>query len=374
MRNYNVKLESKVDKKDYYINRVASSVDLHLDKKLTHEISIDCDFETDYNVGLIIGNSGSGKTTFAEKIFTKIPFQSAYDENQTLINSFSKEISYDDRVEILSSIGLNSIPSWLKPIKVLSNGERARAEIALRLHKENFIIIDEFTSVVDRNVAKIMSHCVQKYARKHNKKILLLSVHNDIIEWLNPDWIIDMNQQKYNDRRLLWQNYERKEKLKFEVKECPKNSWKNFSKYHYLSENLPGGKIYTFGLFVNNIQIGFQCFANYTPSYPKILHFNRTVIHPEYSGIGLGIKIINETSEIMTNKNFVIMGKFSHKAIYNSMIKNKNWQFLGVNDNFGKSQFNPGENIKNRKVRRQGVITYGFKYIGKKYVGIKKTK
>ena len=66
MRNYNVKLESKVDKKDYYINRVASSVDLHLDKKLTHEISIDCDFETDYNVGLIIGNSGSGKTTFAE--------------------------------------------------------------------------------------------------------------------------------------------------------------------------------------------------------------------------------------------------------------------------------------------------------------------
>jgi ABC-type Mn2+/Zn2+ transport system ATPase subunit len=365
MRNYYVKLESHVNNKDYFINRAASSVDLDISKKLIHEINIEADIETDYNIGLIIGNSGSGKTTFAKNIFGEKSLNTKYNDKIPLINQFNNDLDYDERIKILSSIGLNSIPAWIKPVSVLSNGEKARAEIAIRLQNENLICIDEFTSVVDRTVAKIMSHSVQKFARNNNKKIICLSVHNDIIEWLNPDWIIDMNKQKYIDRRLLRQNYKRKEKIKFEIRECEKKSWKYFSKFHYLSDNLPGGRIYFFGLFVEGKQIGFQCFANYMPGKLDILHSNRTVIDPEYTGLGLGIKLINETSAIMKKRGFTILAKYSNKATYNSMIKDKKWEFLGANDNFGKSQFYQHFSTMQRTSKfRQGVITYQFKYKG----------
>lgn len=363
MPNYNVVLETKVDESDYFIKRAANSVDLDVSKKLTHKISINGDIESNYNIGLIIENSGSGKTTFAKKYFGEESFKTNYDENISLINQFNSNISYDERVKILSSIGLNSIPAWVKPISVLSNGEKARAEIAIRLQKKELIVIDEFTSVVDRNVAKIMSHSIQKFARKNNKKIVLISVHNDIIDWLNPDWIIDMNEQNYNDRRLLCSNFKREETIEFKIKECSRESWKYFSKFHYLSDNLPGGKIYLYGLFVNDKQIGFQCFANYNPKIKKMYHSNRTVIDPEYTGMGLGIRLINITSEYMSKKGFIIMGKFSNKAIYESMIKCKDWVFLGSSNNLNKSQYKPGGSMSNQNVRRKAVMTYNFKYI-----------
>jgi hypothetical protein len=121
-------------------------------------------------------------------------------------------------------------------------------------------------------------------------------------------------------------DFKREETFQFDIRECERSTWKNFSKYHYLSENLPGGLIYTYGLYLGDNQVGFQCFANYTPpkkGQPVILHSNRTVIHPDYVGIGLGIKIIDETSKLMRlhPEGYRIMGKFSNEAIYQSMRK-----------------------------------------------------
>ncbi|ATN95028.1 putative GNAT family N-acetyltransferase [Leptospira phage LE4] len=366
MRNYHVTLETKIDEKDFYVKRASGSVDLDVSKKLVHEVSIDADLESPFNIGLIIGNSGSGKTSFAESIFGKESLFTDYDENLPLINQFSEKYSYEDRVKILSSIGLNSVPAWVKPLKILSNGERARAEIAIRLQEKDLVCIDEFTSVVDRSVAKIMSHSIQKHARKVDKKIILISVHYDIIEWLNPCWIIDMNAQTFEDRRLLWQGSKRTEQLEFQIKKCSRESWKYFSKYHYLSDNLPGGAIHLFGLFHKDKQIGFQCFANYNPENQKMMHSNRTVIDPEYTGLGLGIELINKTSLIMKRMGYDVRAKFSNRAIYESMKKNNEWVFHGNSDNFEKSQFKPGGSIENKTIRRQGVVTYNFKYIGKK--------
>ncbi len=122
-------------------------------------------------------------------------------EDEPIINQFPKEFTYNECAEILSGIGLNSVPCWVRPVKTLSNGQRARAEAALLMVSggyDTIINIDEWTSVVDRTVAKAMSHCIQKFARSRNKKIILLSCHYDILEWLIPDWLIDCNEQKFH--------------------------------------------------------------------------------------------------------------------------------------------------------------------------------
>lgn len=361
MRDYHLKLEAKANDSNYYIKRAANSVDLNISKKLTHEVSINGDLESPYNIGLIIGNSGSGKTTFAEHIFGKEIFKSDVKNNSSIIEQFNDNLEYDERAKALSSIGLNSIPCWIKPFGILSNGEKTRAEIALRLSKSDIIGVDEFTSVVDRNIAKIMSHSIQRFVRKNNKKIICLSPHRDIVEWLNPDWIIDMNDQIFIDRRLLWKNYQRKEKLKFDIREVGRETWKHFSKYHYLSDRLCGGKNYLYGLFLKDKQIGFMAFSNYVPHRQNLLHSNRIVILPEYTGFGLGLKMVNLCSELLLKKGFDIWIKMSNISTIKSCLKSSLWKLKNIKSNFDKGQIH---SRLNKRGRRMFTKSYSFKFMG----------
>ena len=104
----------------------------------------------------------------------------------------------DEVCELYFGLGLCSVPTLLRTPRQLSNGEKIRFDLAWEIGnaKDNTIIyFDEFTSVVNRDVAKSMSYSLQRYVRKHNIKIVLASCHFDIIQWLQPDWIFNLNKQ-----------------------------------------------------------------------------------------------------------------------------------------------------------------------------------
>tara|TARA_R100000278_G_C5476538_1_gene166617 strand:+ start:704 stop:1816 length:1113 start_codon:yes stop_codon:yes gene_type:complete len=360
-------LKSDVNK-EFRCQIAANSLDIDVEKKSTHHLKIkDINIPDNWNIGLVYGNSGSGKTTMIKHLFGENIFEVKLDENKPIINQLPEHLSYEECANLLNGIGLNSVPCWIRPVKTLSNGQKARAEAVFLMTKNKEIaFIDEWTSVVDRTVAKAMSLCLYKYAKKHNKKIILCSCHNDIIEWLKPDWMIDCNLQKFLLPKTEDFFFRKREQIKFEIREVGRESWKYFSKYHYLNHNLPGGKIYTFGLFHNNIQIGFQCFANYVPHRKNttiIYHSNRVVIHPDYNGLGLGIKMVDECSKILLKKiKCKIMAKFSSVPMYKSRIKNKNWKYLGYKRIMGKQIV--GGNMKRKKgFREKGVKTFNFQFI-----------
>lgn len=158
-----------------------------------------------------------------------------------------------------------------------------------------------------------------------------------------------------------------REKLAFTIRPVDRSTWRFFSKYHYLSERLPGGKILTFGLFHNDDQIGFQCFANYTPhraGQKEIYHSNRTVVHPDFQGLGLGIKIINETSAYVKHAlGFRVMAKFSSLPVYKAMIRQTQWRFLGERRLMGKMQ-RGGTMLRKGGFREYGIKTYHFEFVG----------
>ena len=368
-KNIEVILKSEVNK-EFRCQVAANSLDIDVEKKSIHHLKIDnINIPDKWNIGLVYGNSGSGKTTMIKHLFGDKIFEVKLDEDKPIINQLPEDMSYEDCAKMLNGIGLNSVPCWIRPVKTLSNGQRARAEaVYLMTQSDEIIFIDEWTSVVDRTVAKAMSLCLYKYAKRNNKRLVLCSCHVDILEWLNPDWMIDCNKQKFILPESEDFFFNKREQLQFEIKEIDRASWKYFSKYHYLSERLPGGKLYLYGLFHNGNQIGFQCFANYTPHRKGtkiIYHFNRTVIHPDYNGLGLGIKLVNETSKLLLKKiSCRIMGKFSSIPMYKSLIKNEQWKYLGFKRRFGKLRFGGGSKM-NRKTgqREKGVKTYNFEYI-----------
>lgn len=149
-----------------------------------------------WNIGVIIGNSGSGKSTILGKLkLGEILY--AYDENKPLISLFPDK-SEEDVCELYFGIGLSSVPTLLRKPRELSNGERARLDLLWKIGNAkdgSTIYYDEYTSVVNRDVAKSMSYSLQRYIRKHNLKIVLASCHFDIIEWLQPDWVFNLNKQ-----------------------------------------------------------------------------------------------------------------------------------------------------------------------------------
>ena len=149
----------------------------------------------DWNILLICGKSGSGKSTILREVYgdTK-PI--AYDYDKAVISQFPR-LSEQDACDLLSSIGLSSVPTWLRKPSELSNGERARLDIAKAIYDADggVVLLDEYTSVVNRAAAKSMSYALQRYARSKGIRIIIASCHFDIVEWLQPDYIFNLEHR-----------------------------------------------------------------------------------------------------------------------------------------------------------------------------------
>lgn len=181
----------------YNFRYVCDRYDLDV-SKFNKNWSIEFDFPKEWSIGLIVGNSGSGKSLISKEIFKKVYLGQIIQETQIpLIETFS-DIPIDKIISALSSVGMGSVPEWLTPYSCLSTGQKMRADLAYcLLSDEEIIAYDEFTSVVDRQVAKIVSHSIAKAFRKKNKKFVAITCHHDVEEWLEPDWVLDMDVQEY---------------------------------------------------------------------------------------------------------------------------------------------------------------------------------
>lgn len=150
-----------------------------------------------FGICCIVGASGSGKSTMLREFDSRYSFENKkFDDNAIVSNFETPEIAS----ERLSASGLNSMPVWCRPRRVLSVGEGFRADLALNM--DSYKIFDEFTSTIDRNVAKSTCNGIQRYIRKNNiHNIVFCSCHKDYISFLKPDIVIDLDEEKVFDCR-----------------------------------------------------------------------------------------------------------------------------------------------------------------------------
>ena len=151
----------------------------------------------DFNILCIVGASGSGKSTLLKEFESPYKYQDKQYNDEAIVSNYKTP---DIACEKLSAVGLNSMPVWCRPRKVLSVGEGFRADLALNL--DSYTIFDEFTSTIDRNVAKSTCNGVQKYIRDNGlHNIVFCSCHKDFIPFLKPDIVIDLDEEKVFDCR-----------------------------------------------------------------------------------------------------------------------------------------------------------------------------
>lgn len=173
-----------------------------------------------FNIMAVVGASGSGKSTLLKE-FEGYKFNDKkYDSNKAIVSNFNtpEEASYK-----LSAVGLNSMPVWCRPRNVLSVGEGFRADLSLNL--DSYTIFDEFTSTIDRNVAKSTCNGLQKYIRKNNlTNMIFCSCHKDFIPYLQPDIVIDIDDECVYDCRGV-------DLKKASLSKCTAQTTKTFGEY-----------------------------------------------------------------------------------------------------------------------------------------------
>ena len=141
---------------------------------------------------MVVGPSGSGKTSIGRRLVDGHLWGPEWPEDVPIVDVIDPDGDFDAVTGALSAVGLGDVPSWLRPFHVLSTGEQFRANLA-RLVAEDpaTCVVDEFTSVVDRQIAKVGSMAFQKTWRRGTGKVVALTPHYDILEWLQPDWVYD---------------------------------------------------------------------------------------------------------------------------------------------------------------------------------------
>lgn len=292
------------------------------------------DIPNKWNVGLIVGKSGSGKTSIAKQLFDDLFIDEYKYNDESVIDNMPLDCSVEDITRAFSSVGFSSPPSWLKSYNVLSNGEKMRVDLArcILLKKEN-VLFDEFTSVVDRQVAKICSFALQKAIRRIDKKFIAVTCHYDVEQWLLPDWIFN------TDTMTFHLNNEKQKKnrpeIKFEIFETKRKSeyWRMFSKFHYLS-HVHNNAARVFICTIDNSIAGFISVIHFPhPSVNNMKKIHRLVVLPDYQGIGIGGIFLNKISEIIINENNRVSITTSAPQLIFQLKKSPQWRCTHIGRN-----------------------------------------
>ena len=244
----------------------------------------------------------------------------------SIIDDFSAALSIQQITQACQSVGFNTIPAWLRPYAVLSNGEKFRVEIARRLLEtpiDETIVIDEFTSVIDRQVAQIASHAVQKFIRSHNRRMVVASCHYDIVDWLQPDWVLEPGTMKFS-RRLLQQ----RPKLEISISRVNHSAWELFAPFHYLTASL-SRSAQCYLLCVNESPASLACLLHRPhPTAHDIIGVSRVVTLPDYQGLGLAFVLMNTLGQANRAIGKRLHMYPAHPALIGSMDRSPVWALI----------------------------------------------
>lgn len=321
-----LRVENAVDvKRSARVIQMESMFDVPATQKAWQAWDVDLPLgERPWNVGLIVGPSGAGKTSVARAVFgDAIVGAQAWSPDRSLLDDFPESMGIRDVVSLLSAVGFNSPPAWMRPFRTLSNGEQFRVSCARALaDTTGLVAIDEFTSVVDRQVAQVASHTVQKTVRKTNRQLVAISCHYDIIDWLQPDWIYQPHGPEFT-----WRSVQPRPRVDLSIAPVDRSAWRVFSHHHYLSsELLHAAKC--FGAFTPSGQcVGFTSIRRFPhPLVKNIYQEHRTVVLPDWQGLGIGLALTEWLGQWLADRGQRLRTTLAHPALIAARSRSPRWE------------------------------------------------
>ena len=346
----------------FRVRQVAGMLDVPLGQRAAETFSVDLpSLDEEWQIGAIVGPSGSGKSTIARAAFGALTTGSKWPANKALIDGFSEQIPIKEVTGMLTAVGFSQPPAWLKPYGVLSGGQKFRADLARALLQGQLqnkpVVFDEFTSVVDRTVAQIGSAAVAKTIRRIPElRFVAVACHYDILDWLQPDWILDMATQQ-----LARGSLRQRPDIELQIHRAGPASWELFKHHHYLSHTVPRGARYYLASLPSGDPVGLIVVgthfgrAKLLPGCSLRRTISRIVILPDYQGIGIAGKFLDTVAELLTKEQVEVRITTGHPGMIKLLARAERWRVV----NFLGNGSDPRNDNRPKAKQRKTQIAFG---------------
>ncbi|HUY34663.1 MAG TPA: GNAT family N-acetyltransferase [Pirellulales bacterium] len=274
-----------------------------------------------WQIGVIVGPSGSGKTTIARQAFGEALCSAAEWPTDRAVVDCLGELPIKQLTRAFTAVGFGSPPSWVKPYHVLSNGEKFRCDLARALlSRRPLVAFDEFSSVVDRAAAKIGAAAVANalHAGRFPRRFVAVTCHYDVVEWLQPDWVLDMATLSLARGRL------RRPPLRLEIVRCRRAAWRLFARHHYLSAELNRAAECYLGT-LDGEPAAFGAFLA-TIGRAGMRRVTRMVVLPDFQGIGVGGRFLDTVCEWVREQDRRVTITTSHPSMIAHLAHSRAWR------------------------------------------------
>jgi GNAT superfamily N-acetyltransferase len=342
-----------------------------LTDRLTHTLTAEVPgLDEPWTIGAIVGPSGSGKTTLARAAFGEIHPPAAWPADLPIIECLDRGAglwpaqNHTGRPEarptikqlarLLTAVGLGSVPAWLKPYQVLSTGERFRADLARAIQESGGrgqesakpLVLDEFTSSLDRTVARTASAALSRLLRRAGApRVVVLTCHDDILPWLAPDWTVELGGPAPRLIRCQPQPL----KIPLRIDRARQSLWRDFVGQHYLTGGLAASAT-CYAAWIDSPAeargpVAF-CAAVAALGWKRTKRITRLVVRPEFQGLGIGTRLAESVAATESHKGHRVTITASHPAIVGHCSQSPRWKLLGVKKTGSTPQRYAGRDIR----------------------------
>lgn len=313
-----------------------------------------------WNIGLIVGPSGAGKSSLARQLWPdEIVVSYDWPHDAALLDGFPDDMGIRDVTGYLTSVGLGSPPAWMRPYRTLSTGEAFRATIARALAgTEGLVVVDEFTSVVDRQVAKVASHTVQKTVRRKKRQLVAVTCHYDVEDWLQPDWSYDVAAGQFT-----WRSVQSHPPIRLEIRKCDRALWGMFARHHYLSASLHGGA-QCFAAYVDGRPVAFTSYLYFPHPHTKTIRMgHRLVVLPDWQGLGIAGRLDDWLGQYLYDQGLRYRNVVAHPAMIKFYAGSPRWRETGNNKRKGLHTNTTHAGLRRRQLDPRTLGTRSFEYV-----------
>jgi ABC-type polar amino acid transport system ATPase subunit len=318
-----------------------------------------------WHVGLITGPSGCGKSTLARALWPAETAHAAclaWPRDLTVLDAFPENLSVKEVTALLSSVGFSSPPAWLRPNHVLSTGQQFRVGLA-RLLAEALaapgdgarppVVVDEYTSVVDRTVAQVGSAAVARAVRQHDLRFVAVTCHSDVIEWLQPDWVYEPAED-----RFAWRCLQRRPAIRLTLGRCGAERWRLFAAHHYLSAALNRSAVCFLAQW-DGRPVAFSAWLPFVGRGPASRREHRTVTLPDFQGVGIGNAVSAAVASMWKGLGYRALSTTTHPAMMQARLRSPLWRMHRP------PSLAAGQEWRLRRLRHATTrLTAGFEYVG----------
>jgi len=369
----------------FRVQQVAGMFDVPISERPGETFRVELpELGDEWKVGLILGPSASGKSTIAKRMFGDRLYRATeWPRDRAVVDGMGdrpiKEIT-----GMFTAVGFGSPPSWIKPYHVLSGGERFRCDLARALLSAGdldgesgssqdgtdgqagggarlqgtgrVLAFDEFTSVVDRNVARIASAAIARGIKRGRItcRFVAVTCHYDVTEWLEPDWVIDMATSRFQRRCL------QRPSIDLELFRSKRGAWRMFARHHYLSGSLSKG-CRCFVALWKGAPVAF-CATISLIGAKNRWRISRIVTLPDYQGVGIGTAVTEAVAEVHLAQGHRMNITASHPAMIAHCRRSARWRAVSVRKTGSRSARRFIDNYRTSS----GRATVSFEYLGKR--------